>query len=478
MAEDTPGIKQNVTNIHKNKKFTKPELYRALSNLIEQKAHEGSGGFRDRFYVVRESNGVLNLLTASDDNIVQPIVDEAIIGSILRFCHFHTEKKSDFQNFDYRDAKNAFAMWKALATPIERPRSVRFKGDNELCYHRLVYDPVSFSYDELMPWIDFLSSSDENRSCRGLPYADRMPRSCELFYRVSNTLALVAYGGSAFFDEANTEQYLFMLGDGGNGKGSLCRWFEMMFGPAYGTKTLPDKDFNFDNTWATPFLDMRVITIPEMKNTKLVTSNIFKSIIGSDLIEVRNLFGRPFPAKLKVKFFLSSNSELSISSQKSDVRRALYCEFAERVGEDDPMYEKKLWDETPYLFGLMLAVYKHVCPNHGKIIVNNDVLDNVIAVNEAELQEIFDHHFEVDPEASFSSQIILKVRDELHMKPAFYARFRAFMKSRHKIKPYRPRDSNNPNRPVFYKGARFKEGTLSQVMPLSVTSQDDSFTVF
>ena len=415
MTENQTKVNEKVASIHKNKKFSKIDLYRAIANMMEMKSVSDSGDFHERFYVVQSSNGAQSIILADKHNVCRPIVESYVVNSILNYCHLKSNVISDLRDLDHHHAKNALDMWRALVVPVDDPNMIAEKNDDSLCYHRMPFDLIE-------------------------PY--NLETEAPLFYeflgRTTNSRAKVGFLGSITMEQSNREQYLWLYGDGMNGKSSLIRLLSSVFGSSSLCTTPPKKD---DSFWSSALLSKRIVMLPDVNNTYFVTSGQFKNLTGGDKIRIERKMQDSFESEIKCKFIISSNFTPTISSSLSDQRRIIYCEI-DKIGRDpDPDYDANLLKEAPYIFGYCRAEYLKMCPSHGFIPTDKDSLDVVTEDNDADYERVFQANFSkcVDPslpkcrQGSFLPVELSKLMKNLSVKKHWEREFKRYIKIKHGI---------------------------------------------
>jgi hypothetical protein len=302
--------------IKKNKKPKPQELYWRLRDAVDHHPQcllpEFPHLFRvyysdkdTRLPILEDRNGVCRLTTPAHlASLVAEYLDQQLISSA-----------SDFWVFTKSNLKEFVDLWMAYAKPVEEPRAWTFKSSKERAFVRLPWDPQ----DGPTPTWDGLLS------------------------RMSSPESFMAYFGSLFVDASDRQQYLWLYGEGNDGKGSIFRFLQGCFGNVYSTEQLQGSITNQFWTWG--ILHKRVVVFPDCNNYEFVTSGLFKSLTGGDPIRIEPKGGQPFTATICAKFIFGSNEKPKISGETSDMRRLIYSELKSWDGGSDPSFEKRLWTE-------------------------------------------------------------------------------------------------------------------------------------
>lgn len=230
------------------------------------------------------------------------------------------------------DATKIRKLWlvSARARKNDFPMVV-WHSDPRPAHHRLPFDPIP---------VDQMQNA--------------APLFAELMARTSNAAGLMAFIGSLFDDRSQRQQYVWMYGEGGNGKGALLRALTSALGPVVGSEQVPGMG---DRFWTSGLIGKRLVYFPDCNNASFVTSGLFKSLSGEDSIRVEIKAGAIMTMEMPLKFIFVSNKKPHISSQKSDKRRIIFCGVGE-VGTHVDGYERKLRAEIPAILSACWWAYK------------------------------------------------------------------------------------------------------------------------
>lgn len=350
----------------KVKKSKKTEFYYQLHHVMNDFNISGWQDFPQNFHVVCDKKGIRMIIEEDDQKVCHYVDDAKVIHAILDYCYkFLADKKA--AALDHSEATQCFKLWRALTPPIDEDviKPIAQKSEDVLCWHRLPFD-----------------------ICEGT----ETPTFAEMFSRISNGKALKAFIGSLFFKEASREQYAWVYGHGRNGKGALARFLHAVMGPTYGAQQPPQKG---DRFWLSGLLGVRLAMFADCEDADFPGSGIFKSLTGGDLQRIEEK-GKPiYTASLQCKCMFMSNDTPRLTSQTSDIRRAIYCE-AQPISQNKiptHIYDGMLWNEAPSFLHECIELYKEYCPEHGDIPVESQELDAIIDANEEPFQIFLDKHF-------------------------------------------------------------------------------------
>jgi hypothetical protein len=227
-----------------------------------------------------------------------------------------------------------------------------------------------------------------------------------LMDRTSDPEAICAYIGSLFYPEADRQQYLYLYGEGGDGKGALMRFLHGIFGDAGASLTPPTK--YGDKFWNFNVYGKRLGLFYDCEDWNWFGSSHFKSLTGGDpiLFEEKGRMG--FTDTPNLKFIAASNAKPNISSQASDLRRLIFASFKPLPdGERDIDFERKLMAEAKEIVSLCKGIYLDRCPDHRSL----DVAPAKDVAWEAEsyLIDLFNAHFVASSECEIPAAQVREI---------------------------------------------------------------------
>jgi phage/plasmid-associated DNA primase len=198
--------------------------------------------------------------------------------------------------------------------------------------------------------------------------------------------------------------------------------------------------------WVYNLMGKRLVYFPDCDDDDFPASQLFKMCSGGDTVPAEAKGKQQFNVELNCKFLFSSNNKPNISGQKSDMRRAVFCEMEPIPKEPDPQYENDLWKEAENVIGACMFEYLVACEKHGPIPCEADGLEKVVSENWEFFDKIFNKHFELDnrteiPENKrhrFSGDELSNVFDNNKLyRPKTQREFRKYLRARHGIKKTR-----------------------------------------
>jgi hypothetical protein len=267
---------------------------------------------------------------------------DAVKTAIMAYVReLHLSGKPNY-SWTYAQAKQAAEQWLGSATPIkpEEVAWVRWQGETGLTYSRL-------------PW--------EMRAQTELP-----PTWAALVGRMAkNPDCFVQYIGSLFFRDSYSQQYLWIRGPGGDGKGAISRWLYKVLGRSYWASNAPKST---DRFWLSDLREKRLWVIPDYQMCGFETDPAFMQLTGGDPMasEAKNQVARlDVP---EVRLIIMSQHRPQISQQRAHRRRIVYVEFAEGMELDMPSdqyerWEAALWAEGGHFLAYCMQQYREKCGN-------------------------------------------------------------------------------------------------------------------
>lgn len=439
----------------------KPRIPKAFYyNTIAEKIDQVPGpsrlpDFPERFYAVEVADGVRNLLVEKENRVVKYVPKSALTYAIAGYV---TRKLASFEGyaFEARHARDCMEQWLSTTIPIPEPKVVAWKDDPELCFSRL-------------PWKQECDLTGEKTKLFN-----------ELFSRISNADALMQWIGSLFISESDIQQYVWLYGKGKDGKGVLSRFLSKVFQHAYRSMQ-PPKD---DKHWTEGLLGARVVVFPDCDDTTFVQSGFFKTLTGGDPVAINPKGLTRYTTVLHCKYMVLSNDRPSMSSQKSNMRRNIFCE-AKPLGddfEDDSNYEKKLWEEGGYFLSRCIERYLEANPKHGAIKSDQTELEAVVSTTEEPFEVCFKKYFQlgtspedrVTPE-HMQAMLVYEFKGSQKQQTAF----RAYIERLYGVRRTQKRDPGTHERSWCYPGIKFKPGAFPpgneqrEYFPAKITARAD-----
>ena len=280
----------------RRKKLPKAVIYQVLACALR-----GEGvairDFKEKFFVVERENGIRAVLEEIDpgSKIVKWVDLERVASAILCYIEQHLARDEEYR-LDFEGALKCAKYWRASTPAIKEPQAFAELSDDTFCFHRLPFD------------------------CSADP--DKTPLFSEFLSRTTNAEALVLFLGSLFYEWSPNQQYVWLYGDGRNGKGSIVRLFQKVFGVAAASEDATKTDSRF---WTSGIANKRLVVFPDTNSTSFVMSGQFKALSGGDAVRIENKGEKPYDKRINAKYIFLSNSLPMLTSGTSDIRRVILC---------------------------------------------------------------------------------------------------------------------------------------------------------
>lgn len=134
----------------------------------------------------------------------------------------------------------------------------------------------------------------------------------------ANGKSLAAFVWMLLNPQYESRQYLLMVGQGRNGKGSFNDWLMKLLGTEGYTSENPKNDH-----WLASCVGKRVCFFNELQGTSFVMSGNFKAVTGGDSVTISNKYEKAFSTVLETKFILSTNSSIDIENSTASKSRCI-----------------------------------------------------------------------------------------------------------------------------------------------------------
>lgn len=377
-----------------------------------------------KYVLLRNYDDSMSLYRVTPNNELVSCHHQAVENTIAKGIHNHF-RDFEFLQLTDRQIDGVARYWQKTTEPIEMPSKIGFAEGDGLVMRRVplvLADGPTPLWDELMG-------------------------------RITNSDCLMAWFGSIFVDQSNIQQYVWLHGEGNDGKGSIARFFKKVLAHLYSSQVPPSAN---DKFWTYQIKDARLVVFEDCNNTSFVTSGLFKSLTGGDWVRGEIKGGAALSLLIRAKYLFLSNEKPDISSERADNRRIIYCTVTPFKGEQDAQYEAGLWDEAGAFLHKCLAMYSKLAPNHGPIHANTDLLDEVVATNEERFSSFLEANFHVGPTYRCEPHMLQNLMNKEFKTRKEQSHFRAYLE-RQGIK--KEMDTNEQGQPRRYY-MRIKPRTL------------------
>lgn len=360
--DQTPAVPSENTPAEKKPKVV--DLYEAIFDALNKSPVSILPEPSFRIASLKTPRGVKVPLKISENGECkeQTIEDVAnLIMSYIKTALIGYEK----YKFTANQCRECADYWLMASVPIENPPLIAFLKETTLCWKKLDFN---------------------------LEYGDT-PLFDELFSRMSNRNAVKIFIGSMFFPTSHRQQYLWIQGEGGDGKSCLLTIIARLWGS---TGSLVQNEApGKDKHWGVNYIGKRLVYFPDFNDFEAFNDGPLKQIVGSDMINVRPMYAAGYDAPLICKLIFTSNKLPPIDLQKSNRRRIILSKI-ETTDKDDTFYVDKLWAERAAFFYKCLELYKASCPTFGPILTDDEakiLLADSFDDKNVDMQRLFDFNF-------------------------------------------------------------------------------------
>jgi len=361
---------ENGSDAKKSKTPSQGELYRFIGDAINHSKFSNMPTFPRNFHVIEQAPGITNVIERSFDDTIEAVPDSSVSAAILKFCKKELGGSKAYALTD-RQAMECARTWRESTDPVALPdvAAVRWKSEPGLCWHRVPFDLDTSGFAPT--WYGLLNKMENTDSAS----------------------AIMNFIGSLFDPDSYRQQYCWIFGPGGNGKGAITRFLYNVFGQsAHFLTSIPREPNQF---FTRQFVNKRLIVVPDCENYSFPAGGLFKSLTGDDPIHVEPKHKQPYTTTLNCKFLFTSNQMPSLSSERADMRRAIFARL-DGTPDWDAGFEERLWAEGGAFLHDCIASYNEACPNNGPIPAptKEGELGDWVATLEEPFIEVFNEWFE------------------------------------------------------------------------------------
>lgn len=290
------------------------------------------------------------------DNVVKHLGPRAVADYILQYCLDINHAARMPMTPPYARQAAEFFLSRAPVIQETHITPVAQKSDKGLCWHRL-------------PW-------DLPKTPGPSPTFD------EMLSRMDHPELVMAWVGSLLDAKADREQYLWIHGEGLDGKSRFANFLHRVMGPAARAENVPTTQER--RFWASGLRGKRLVVFGDCDNGKFAGDGFFKRLTGDDPVRIEEKGVNAMDARLVAKFLFHGNVRPKIGTSRADLRRALIVEMRPVQGAvcATRTYDEKLWDEGAHFLARCIAEYRRVCPDGGKIPLSGEARDRVLELAE------------------------------------------------------------------------------------------------
>jgi hypothetical protein len=358
-VSDKTEDESNVVDIKTKEKKDKPakpkvaDIYMNIKAAFERSPASCLPKFDKEIYFMISDSGVRTPVEVIEGKQVKYVAEEYVVAEILQYCHY----RGAYSGMTHAEAVSCYKFIKDMVVPF----SATIK-------------PVAQLSEECYTW-------------RRLPFdlaSGEFPTFTEMLSRMDVPVSVLAWIGSLLVKEADQQQYLWIHGDGQDGKGRLAKFLRTALGLSYKGEQVPDQGAR--RFWTHGLLGKRLICFADCSEYSFTRSGFFKSLTGGDSQRIEEKGKTAYDAELDAKFLFLSQETPDISRSKADTRRALYVEMKPMAQDTKvipaPVYDDLLWSEASPFLHKCLEVYNKLCPSHGPIPLSKKAMEKIDSIVE------------------------------------------------------------------------------------------------
>lgn len=256
------------------------------------------------------------------------------------------------------------------------------------------------------------------------------PKECpptwgRLLKKSSNPEIMMLFIGSLLDPGSDNSQYLWITGDGGEGKGSFVRGILSVLGRAGSVEQPPAGESRF---WTQGLRHKRFVCFMDLDDVNFVTSGLFKTISGNDPIRFEIKGGASYDAEIDAKFCMVSNYLPNLSDNKADERRAIIVEFKDNgdyIDDLEPNLKKEAVDFISYCYG------KYLLTGSKRIEIKDtdkQLYEKAVALGDSNIfNEIFFDYFVLNKNKYVDAKTVTKIMKDHNLNAWEKRAFKAYL---------------------------------------------------
>lgn len=339
-------------------RLSRPLVYEAIARTIASQAPN----FSIKVWPVKVDDGQRMVIKEVKDNVVKISNRDEVAESIIKYIADLPQEYA----LTWEECRYAANFWLYSSPLVDMPPHFRWADDSRMTFNRL-------------PWKEGVTGPT--------------PTWDGLLGRLSNATALKAWIGALFVNDATHQQYIWMYGQGGEGKGCIDRFLEKVIGTGYRSEEPPESG---DKFWTYGLIGATLVTFADCNNRTFPSTGKFKSLVANDAVRCEEKNGKIFSTRLGCRYMFFSNEQPNLTTERADMRRVIYCEFAPQSEQRvDPDFERRLWEEGGPFITSCIQTYHNLCPKHGPIPAEMDDVLDLAAANESHFSTVFERCFVV-----------------------------------------------------------------------------------
>lgn len=326
--------------------------------------------FPRTYHVIEPQRGKYEVVEELDGQVLEHTTEDGVATAVAKFTYSLVGTEYSEYKLDATKCERVMAYWRKITDSFAHEIvPVRQKSEAGYCWHRLDFDME----DIPTPMFDRLM---DRATC--------------------NREAALAWMGALFHKKAQPQNYLWLHGSGGDGKGVITRLLEKFLDNAHvaadGTQQALNNQF-----WGSQFLGKRLAIFSDISYTNIIQESNFKKLTGGDSIRIERKQQPSYTARVDTMCIITSNKLPSLTSAMADVRRAIVVDFSPRQGDDGDRktYEDRLWEqERAGILFKCIDTYKRHIEEYGHINIETEITHRLAASGvEADYEQMIEECF-------------------------------------------------------------------------------------
>ncbi len=222
--------------------------------------------------------------------------------------------------------------------------------------------------------------------------AESCPTWHEQLTRMKNRLGFLCYLGCVLDLNAKPQQYLWLYGEGQDGKSSILAVLKRVLGAA---AIATDWPANPNNFFTVRFEGRRVALVDEEPGGSCVRTDLWKRVTGSNTITIEPKGKQAYEIRNNLLIIVGSNNRPSVQARKADLRRLVVCELETYHGTPDAGFENRLVEEFSDFISLCQLLWRKFKGTSGLVPVDDEATRRNLEEINAEVSELLLEHFEI-----------------------------------------------------------------------------------
>lgn len=344
--------------------------------IFEDQVHR----FESKYHVYEPQVKRRKIYLELPGQVLEDIDKKAVAEEIVRwgrkldpkFTSYHVEYAQALRVADYFQAIAEIHIKQGDIKPV------REKSEKGYCFQRLDFDAKDIP----------------------TPIYDQLCENIE-----TNKEAMEAFLGATICSSDKLQNYLWMHGQGRDGKGTLLRFCKKLLGPSY--VAMVDDPKKQNQFMTSRLIGKRLGVFADCQNPAYVTSSEFLGLSGDDATWVEKKGQDGVTMELSAHYIFAANRLPAIKNSEAHIRRAIIVDFTPKQKDEDPLFEQKLWAEREGILLKWKRAYENALKNHG-IKIDKDFSSLIADENEMDSAEIFSDVFKLDPNGQVTGDQFMK----------------------------------------------------------------------